>query len=139
MERCGKLRLVLKNKRYFVESTNLEILSILLKDPIIQTFHCKKETIKFNETTLINFKNEKTKNKKSYKIYSFEIHSQYHEKILEKTQELNLPLLEEYDFKKDLLTENLNIFLKPITKQRPYQQKSLSKMFGNGIILKTEC
>jgi DNA excision repair protein ERCC-3 len=41
-------------------------------------------------------------------------------------------MLEEYDFRNDTLLPNLDIDLKPITTIRPYQEKALSKMFGNG-------
>ena len=42
------------------------------------------------------------------------------------------PLMEEYDFKNDERNAILQIDLKPSTRIRPYQEKSLSKMFGNG-------
>jgi hypothetical protein len=45
---------------------------------------------------------------------------------------LNYPLLEEYDFKHDSVNPNLDIELKPDVSLRPYQEKSLAKMFGNG-------
>ena len=45
---------------------------------------------------------------------------------------LNFPMLEEYDFKHDTHNADLAIDLKPHVKLRPYQDKSLSKMFGNG-------
>ncbi len=45
---------------------------------------------------------------------------------------LNFPLLEEYDFRNDTANPNLNIELKPHVALRPYQEKSLAKMFGNG-------
>ncbi len=41
-------------------------------------------------------------------------------------------MLEEYDFRNDTVNANLEIDLKPTTQLRPYQEKSLSKMFGNG-------
>ena len=41
-------------------------------------------------------------------------------------------MLEEYDFKNDTINANLDIDLKPATTIRPYQETSLSKMFGNG-------
>ena len=41
-------------------------------------------------------------------------------------------MLEEYDFKHDTHNADLGIDLKPHVKLRPYQDKSLSKMFGNG-------
>jgi DNA excision repair protein ERCC-3 len=40
--------------------------------------------------------------------------------------------LEEYDFRNDTINPNLEIDLKPTTMIRSYQEKSLSKMFGNG-------
>lgn len=40
--------------------------------------------------------------------------------------------MEEYDFHNDTVNPNLEIDLKPATNIRPYQIKSLSKMFGNG-------
>ena len=47
-------------------------------------------------------------------------------------EQLNYPMLEEYDFKNDTVNPDLNIEIKPHVKLRPYQEKSLSKMFGNG-------
>jgi len=41
-------------------------------------------------------------------------------------------VLEEYDFRNDTVNANLDIDLKPATVIRPYQETSLSKMFGNG-------
>lgn len=41
-------------------------------------------------------------------------------------------MLEEYDFRNDTINPNLDIDLKPATVIRPYQETSLSKMFGNG-------
>lgn len=45
---------------------------------------------------------------------------------------LNYPMLEEYDFRNDTQNPDLSIDLKPHVSLRPYQEKSLSKMFGNG-------
>ena len=41
-------------------------------------------------------------------------------------------MLEEYDFKNDTVNPDLNMELKPHVKLRPYQEKSMAKMFGNG-------
>ncbi|CAH8390785.1 unnamed protein product [Eruca vesicaria subsp. sativa] len=46
--------------------------------------------------------------------------------------ELNYPMLEEYDFRNDNVNPDLDMELKPHAQPRPYQEKSLSKMFGNG-------
>ncbi|GER30337.1 homolog of xeroderma pigmentosum complementationgroup B 1 [Striga asiatica] len=45
---------------------------------------------------------------------------------------LNYPMLEEYDFRNDTVNPDLDMELKPHAQPRPYQEKSLSKMFGNG-------
>lgn len=45
---------------------------------------------------------------------------------------LDYPLLEEYDFRHDTMNEDLPISLRPLALLRPYQEKSLNKMFGNG-------
>ena len=47
-------------------------------------------------------------------------------------EDCRYPLLEEYDFRGDVRNPNLQIDLRPSTVIRPYQEKSLSKMFGNG-------
>jgi len=44
-------------------------------------------------------------------------------------------MLEEYDFRNDTVNPNLDIDLKPSTVIRPYQETSLSKMFGNGYVI----
>ncbi|CAN0588296.1 unnamed protein product, partial [Ectocarpus sp. 12 AP-2014] len=45
---------------------------------------------------------------------------------------MEYPLMEEYDFRNDTLNPPLKIDLKANTRIRAYQEKSLSKMFGNG-------
>ena len=47
-------------------------------------------------------------------------------------EDSHYPLMEEYDFKNDLSNPVLNIDLRASTRIRPYQEKSLSQMFGNG-------
>ncbi|VDP93086.1 unnamed protein product [Echinostoma caproni] len=46
--------------------------------------------------------------------------------------ELEVPLLAEYDFRQDKLNRDIAIDLKASTTLRPYQERSLRKMFGNG-------
>lgn len=45
---------------------------------------------------------------------------------------LNYPMLEEYDFRGDVANPTLSMELRPHVSHRPYQEKSLAKMFGNG-------
>lgn len=41
-------------------------------------------------------------------------------------------MLEEYDFRNDNANPDIPYELKSIVKHRPYQEKGLAKMFGNG-------
>jgi DNA excision repair protein ERCC-3 len=65
--------------------------------------------------------------------HSFEIQGSQVEHVKQRCLPggLNYPMLEEYDFRGDTTNPTLNFELKPHVKHRPYQEKSLSKMFGN--------
>ncbi|CBQ68696.1 probable SSL2-DNA helicase [Sporisorium reilianum SRZ2] len=65
-------------------------------------------------------------------VHSFEIAEEFIEQVKKRCNEIGFPMLEEYDFRNDQLNADLEIDLKPITHIRPYQEKSLAKMFGNG-------
>ena len=67
-------------------------------------------------------------------MHSFEIEARQVEHVKQRCLPGNLgyPTLEEYDFRNDTRNPDLGIELKPMTRIRPYQEKSLSKMFGNG-------
>ncbi|KAJ3013911.1 hypothetical protein HKX48_005447 [Thoreauomyces humboldtii] len=65
-------------------------------------------------------------------VKSFEISKDNVDKARKRCSELSYPTLEEYDFRQDAVNPNLDIDLKASTQLRPYQMKSLSKMFGNG-------
>lgn len=54
------------------------------------------------------------------------------QEVKRRCNELEYPMLEEYDFRNDHINANLDIDLKPSTSIRSYQETSLSKMFGNG-------
>lgn len=56
------------------------------------------------------------------------------QEVKKRCNELECPMLEEYDFRNDTINANLDIDLKPATVIRPYQETSLSKMFGNGYV-----
>lgn len=66
------------------------------------------------------------------KVYEFEVKGEEVEHIKRKAIDLNYPLMEEYDFRNDTVNKSIDLDLKPIAKIRPYQEKSLEKMFGNG-------
>jgi len=67
-------------------------------------------------------------------LHSFEINPSQVEHVKARCLPggLNYPMLEEYDFRNDRVNPDLPFELKPGTHIRPYQEKSLSKMFGNG-------
>ncbi|OXB55099.1 hypothetical protein ASZ78_004933 [Callipepla squamata] len=54
------------------------------------------------------------------------------EELQKRCIHLDYPLLAEYDFRNDSVNPDINIDLKPTAVLRPYQEKSLRKMFGNG-------
>lgn len=66
------------------------------------------------------------------KAFEFEVRPEEVEHVKKRAIELDYPLMEEYDFRNDTTNESIELDLKPIAKIRPYQEKSLEKMFGNG-------
>ncbi|KAK9911400.1 hypothetical protein M0R45_035315 [Rubus argutus] len=144
----GKVKLVLKKNRYFVESPFPEVLKTLLKDNFIAESRITSEgphgndgfTISttmgeigagpsdlLNEAELAAVAEEK-------ETHAFEIDPSKVENVKQRClpDALNYPMLEEYDFKNDTVNPDLDMELKPQAQPRPYQEKSLSKMFGNG-------
>ncbi|KAI8800263.1 P-loop containing nucleoside triphosphate hydrolase protein, partial [Cladochytrium replicatum] len=185
----GKIKLVLKHNRYFIESSYPEILRILLQDPLIQSAQLirtedelaelekanrsqpqsinNKRISELKSTTAISSSGESTPKSESGApaasgatedpdfgavitvdrddededndlmdesdfVQSFEIQKSMVEDVRRRCGELDYPLMEEYDFRHDDVNANLGIDLQPRTTIRDYQEKSLSKMFGNG-------
>jgi len=168
----GKIKLVLKQNRYFVESSHPETLQMLLKDPVIQECRLRVDTEEFiteegGNTVIPSFPGAKPDadgkdtikeggevvpediqnfyNKidaedeeedeaaaASKKIVSFEVNQEKLESLQQRTMAMDYPLLAEYDFRNDTHNPDINIDLKPMATLRPYQEKSLRKMFGNG-------
>ncbi|KAK7414823.1 DNA repair helicase RAD25 [Neonectria punicea] len=167
----GKVKLVLKSNRYFVESTDAEILQMLLKDEVIGKLrvHGSDEiTTTFEPTNRglvipgtknaagvqqANLQNmnknisgeaqhvsdadlyaalTEEDNEEKEALHTFEIPDIAVETVQKRCLELSYPILEEYAFRYDHVNADLEIDLRPNTQIRPYQEKSLSKMFGNG-------
>ncbi|KAM0334392.1 hypothetical protein ACHAQA_001418 [Verticillium albo-atrum] len=166
----GKVKLVLKNTKYFVESADPVVLQKLLQDPIIgplrthtgggaitTTAAPKQAPLVIPGTTnAAGVRQAGQQNKaqgddaekaKEAEVYaalnddddeeaevthSFEIPDSAVEDVQKRCLDLQYPVLEEYDFRKDEFNANLEIDLRPGAQIRPYQEKSLSKMFGNG-------
>lgn len=188
----GKVKLVLKQNKYFVESPHPEILQKILKDPVVQSCRLKRaestegdgfivsaqDKIKSNlfnskvagatagaaannpsaggkiddKTTnaaaaavdgatvvpddITNFyekiDNEDDEENLNLDTVSFEVDQEKIEVLQKRCIEIEHPLLAEYDFRNDTRNPDINIDLKPAAVLRPYQEKSLRKMFGNG-------
>lgn len=178
----GKVKLVLKHNKYFVESPHPEVLQKLLKDPIVQSCRLrqKEETGEDGFITSVQDKskpalfgakapppmtgagpsdtgekvdgdgivtttvpeditnfyekidNEDEEEETNLKTVSFEVNQEKIEVLQKRCIEIEHPLLAEYDFRNDSVNPDINIDLKPAAVLRPYQEKSLRKMFGNG-------
>lgn len=182
----GKVKLVLKHNKYFIESPHPEVLQKLLKDPVIQKcrlirsegedfiqgtldgkaitqFGTKLPTDNAADNTastsagaatpaataegaagavavpedITDFyekidKEEEDEDEANLKTVSFEVAQEKIEVIQKRCIEIEHPLLAEYDFRNDTNNPDINIDLKPAAVLRPYQEKSLRKMFGNG-------
>jgi len=175
----GKVKLVLKHNRYFVESQYPDVLQKMLKDPYIQQARKRdeaeggndefiagqlsgKSALQLNKpsgrpeenvpgTTELDengepkdtvpedifelydkMDKEEEEEESQLKTVSFEINQDHIEVLQKRCIELEHPLLAEYDFRNDTINPDVNIDLKPSTVLRPYQEKSLRKMFGNG-------
>ncbi|XP_012505387.1 PREDICTED: TFIIH basal transcription factor complex helicase XPB subunit [Propithecus coquereli] len=168
----GKVKLVLKHNRYFVESSHPDVIQHLLQDPVIrecrlrnsegeatelitETFTSKSAISKTAEgssgpstsrvtdpqgksdipTDLFDFYEQMDKDEEEEEetqTVSFEVKQEMIEELQKRCIHLEYPLLAEYDFRNDSVNPDINIDLKPTAVLRPYQEKSLRKMFGNG-------
>lgn len=122
----GKVKLVLKKNRYFIESPYPQVLKKLLKDDVISRARIASTSEEDGTSDLPREEKEAQ--------YPFEIDPAQVEIVKQRClpNALNYPMLEEYDFRNDTVNPNLDIELKVNARPRPYQVKSLSKMFGNG-------
>lgn len=168
----GKVKLVLKHNRYFVESSHPDVIQHLLQDPVIrecrlrspegeatelitETFTSRSAITKTAEgsggpstsratdpqgksdipTDLFDFYEQMDKDEEEEEetqTVSFEVKQEMIEELQKRCIHLEYPLLAEYDFRNDSVNPDINIDLKPTAVLRPYQEKSLRKMFGNG-------
>ncbi|XP_049990892.1 general transcription and DNA repair factor IIH helicase/translocase subunit XPB [Alexandromys fortis] len=168
----GKVKLVLKHNRYFVESSHPDVIQHLLQDPVIR--ECRLRNVEGESTELItetftsrsaisktaegsggpstsqvvdphaksdipkdlfDFYEQMDKDEEEEEetqTVSFEVKQEMIEELQKRCIYLEYPLLAEYDFRNDSLNPDINFDLKPTAVLRPYQEKSLRKMFGNG-------
>lgn len=164
--KCGKLRLILRFGRYFLESPDAKVLEYLLnQSPTILNARKKANDFPTNgqgfitNIAKVNENNEKLEidkllksrkdaNKKELNeadididldddenkqpSFALEIKESELAAVKEETHNMQYPCVEEYDFRNDPFNPKVDITLKAIAKHRPYQEKCLSKMFGNG-------
>ncbi|KAK8934601.1 DNA repair helicase XPB1 [Platanthera zijinensis] len=143
----GKVKLVLKKNRYFIESPFPEVLKKLLKDDVINKARISSEENRAGEAFSISKAPGEINTHSGLldgvdlaavaeekETHSFEVDPSQVESVKQRClpNALNYPMLEEYDFRNDTVNPDLNMELKPQAQPRPYQEKSLSKMFGNG-------
>ncbi|XP_050228218.1 general transcription and DNA repair factor IIH helicase subunit XPB1 [Mercurialis annua] len=143
----GKVKLVLKKNRYLVESPFPEVLKRLLQDEVISRARLTTEAYENDAFTIsktageIGNSHDELLNEaelaaaaEEKETHSFEIDPSQVENVKQRClpNALNYPMLEEYDFRNDTINPDLEMELKPHAQPRPYQEKSLSKMFGNG-------
>ncbi|MCJ1394515.1 transcription factor TFIIH complex ERCC-3 subunit [Xylographa bjoerkii] len=177
-ETFGKVKLVLKRNRYFLETSDAGVLQKLIeafeKDPLIAPIIAEArngivieaapklggivipgtkdaagvkqqpdqgntagtvpdrsdEQLK-DDAMLIALRADDDEEDDQKLVHSLEIPNNGVEAIQKKCLDTGYPVLEEYEFSNDLFNPNLDIDLKPATRIRDYQEKSLSKMFGN--------
>ena len=157
----GKAKLVLKDNKFFVESQFPEVLRELLKNPTIKSARIAEGDgadgagatasgfieaaapleDKSNLQYLIEMDGDADEDddvgaessQGGKRTVSFMIAQQLVQAVKKSAKEdSKYPLMEEYDFKNDAKNPLLLMDLRPSTKIRSYQEKSLTKMFGNG-------
>eukprot|EP00899_Mesostigma_viride_P004782 jgi/Mesvir1/14304/Mv09727-RA.4 len=154
----GKVKLVLQKNRFFVESTHPEIIQKLLQDEVIAAARINADngasTSAGGLATSTAPREEGARalardalmapgdrdddtlagDTEDKEATLFEVDPAQVERVKQRClpDALNYPMLEEYDFRNDTVNPDLDMALKPIAQMRPYQEKSLNKMFGNG-------
>lgn len=171
----GKIKVVLKYNRFFVESSDPAMLQTLLQDEVIGSQRLQnsegiiqqaapqmsglvipgtKDAAGVKQSSdqqqpqaqqngpaangrskqddIILDLREEDDDDEVAQVHSFEIPNTAVESVKARCQYMGCPALEEYDFRNDEVNPTLDIDLKPSARIRNYQEKSLSKMFGNG-------
>ena len=156
-QKYGKAKLVLKHNKFYVESEFPLVLRELLRDPAIAQARVVEDVENVDEHGFITqTKAEEMKEnlqmlrepeddsededgvvhgqaQKPTTVVSFQIKGEAVEQVKRQAIELDYPLMEEYDFRNDDINPNVpQMDLKPHTRIRRYQERSLAKMFGNG-------
>jgi DNA excision repair protein ERCC-3 len=157
----GKLRLILQDNRFFVESTDLALLQRIANDHEIAKCRVREpratDDIDHDTGFLLADTEESTtvvpgvgdvsayRSTRGFALQEaaqepaavliarrFEVRPTQVRAVRERALRLNLPFTDEYDFRRDERNPALQLDLRQATALRSYQQKALSKMFNNG-------
>lgn len=157
-QKYGKAKLVLKHNKFYVESEFPMVLRELLRDPLIAQARVaedvgeavdehgfltqtKAEEMKENLQMLKEPDDDSdeedvdasSQQKAPAVVVSFQVKSEAVEQVKRQAIAGDYPLMEEYDFRNDPINPDVpKMDLKPHTRIRHYQERSLAKMFGNG-------
>ena len=172
----GKVRLVLRNNKWFVESEDYQLIQTLQRDPVIGpccasavesgTIQTKAAVIQGTKESrgmqqaqqlrqqpsgqqsmsempqedrtdvqlLMDSLRDEDDEEEEDTTHTnwFEVLSQQRDTVAKQCLDLGFPAVSEYDFVNDSVNPELSIDLRASTSIRPYQEKALAKMFGNG-------
>jgi len=150
----GKVKIVLQRNKFFLESAFPDVLRRLLADEVIARARiatpapaAAAAAAEFRVTTAPRDvtaaelaaaavgDGEGEREEVDTEVHSFEIDPAQVEHVKQRClpSGLNYPTLEEYEYMLDSVNPDCpGMEIKPGTQIRPYQEKSLSKMFGNG-------
>lgn len=122
----GKTKLVLRHQQYYLEAADPELLAKLKADPIIAS--CLIAPGHGDEEQSLDFRDHLTLGAAPRPL---EVDARRVEEVKAAAHRLQMPLLQEYEFKLDRAAANpeLPIFMRPAVDLRPYQQRALAKMF----------
>ncbi|RMZ90063.1 hypothetical protein DV736_g2708, partial [Chaetothyriales sp. CBS 134916] len=164
----GKVRMVLRDNKWFVESEDHDLLQLLQNDPVIGpccasglqsgTIQTKAAVIQGTKESrgmqqaqqqsvlegqpeertdvqvLMDSLRDEDDEDQDDTTYTnwFEILPHQRDTVAKQCLDIGYPAVAEYDFINDHVNPELSIDLRASTSIRPYQEKALSKMFGNG-------
>ncbi|KAI0244118.1 DNA repair helicase RAD25 [Massospora cicadina] len=130
----AKVKLVLKQNRTRLENQEISTGTALAPTNFRhEPDRAKLEEASDGQPTLLELLEEDLFNEfEASQVYAFEVAAKSVEVVKKRCAELDYPVLEEYDFRHDTVNPPIAMDLKANTVIRPYQERSLNKMFGNG-------
>eukprot|EP00826_Nyctotherus_ovalis_P034536 TRINITY_DN2888_c0_g3_i5.p1 TRINITY_DN2888_c0_g3~~TRINITY_DN2888_c0_g3_i5.p1 ORF type:complete len:616 (-),score=205.73 TRINITY_DN2888_c0_g3_i5:609-2264(-) len=158
----GRAKIIIKNKKYFMETSDrLTLEQLLANSALIKSEYDKymsalekappeqmkeKPKADLNNVQMVDGPNgayylvgeqeediEIDEHEEKEEHYEFEVQKTNVEEVKRQCRDnLHIPLIEEYEFGNDKVLPDLMIDLSQSTQIRPYQEQSLSKMLSSG-------